>query len=155
MVVCSQKVFEIGSIWVSFWKSKALLNRFLRGAKNTRKTQSFVGGFWVPKRAPKSCRNRSFFDVVSGTLFWMVSKSILSRFRVDLGIIFGHNSYEIKTQMWDKRGSFSLMFSVTCLHVSDVMLWPKIQKCREGERERGRGREREGERSAAERVPFL
>ena len=38
------------------------------------------------------------------------------------------------------------MFSVTCLHLSEVTLWPKRQKWREREREKERGKERKRER---------
>ena len=99
MVVCSQKVVEMGSILESFWRSKSLLDRFLRGSKKQQKSESIFGRFGVPKRGPKSFQNRSFFDVVSGTLFWKVSGSIFDRFLVDLGVIFGCNSNAIQTEM--------------------------------------------------------
>ena len=84
MVACSQKVVEMGSILESFWRSKSLLHRFLRGTKNTEKTESIFGRFWVQKRGLKSFQNRSFFDVFSEPCLG----GSANRFLIDFGSIF-------------------------------------------------------------------
>ena len=84
MVACSQQVVEIGSILGSFWRSKSLLHRFLRDSKKQQKPESIFSRFGMPKRAPKSFQNRSFFVVFPGPCFG----GSASRFLIDFWSIW-------------------------------------------------------------------